>query len=79
MAEPDTPSTPPRRTARALALVIAALLAFPLAFGAFWVARESGAAHPLCGDRPGSHYPACALPPPFGTGAPPTTATGFQP
>jgi hypothetical protein len=56
------------------------VLAFPAALGVFWLARDTGASRPLCGDRPGSHYPAaCQLPAPFGSGPPTTTAGGFQP
>jgi hypothetical protein len=78
MAEPD--ATRGRvRAARPVVWLAGAALAFPAAIGLFWLARDSGAARPLCGDRPGSYYPSCQLPAPFGAGAPPTTTGGFQP
>jgi len=59
--------------------VVIVLLAVPAAAGAFWVARGTGFAAPVCGDRPGRRYPSnCTLPAPFGSGAPPTTSA-FQP
>ena len=57
-----------------VAWAVVAAIAVPASLGAFWLARDSGAAVPICGDRPGSHYPACSLPAPWGTGAPPTTS-----
>jgi len=62
------------RVRRPVVWMAAAVVAVPLSFGGFWLARHSGAAQPLCGDRPGTHYPVCQLPPPWGTGAPPTTS-----
>jgi hypothetical protein len=74
---------PDRRPLRSRAAVpvvwlIVAVVAFPASLGVFWLTRDSGLARPLCGDRPGLHYPVCQLPVPFGTGSPPTTR-GFQP
>jgi hypothetical protein len=57
-----------------LGWMAAAVAMVPASIGLFWWARDSGAARPLCGDRPGVHYPACQLPAPWGTGAPPTTS-----
>jgi len=88
VTDPATPPTgppPPERPVpggdRArwpVAWIAAALLAVPASLGLFVLARDSGAARPLCGDRPGRYYPACQLPAPWGTGAPPTT-TAFTP
>jgi hypothetical protein len=66
------------RAAWPLVWLVCAVAALPVALGLFWLARDSGAARPLCGDRPGSHYPACQLPAPWGTGTSPTTG-GFVP
>ena len=76
----DDPAPRPPRAGpgRPVGWLVVAAVAFPLSFGLFWLARDSGSARPQCGDRPGRFYPACPLPPPFGTGAPPTTA-GYQP
>ncbi len=64
-----------RRRARwPLAWMAVAVAAVPASIGVFWAARDSGAARPLCGDRPGRYYPGCQLPAPWGTGAPPTTS-----
>ena len=77
--EPGPAARPSRsRSGWPAAWVALAVASVPAAFGLFWLARDSGAAKPLCGDRPGIHYPACQLPPPWGTGAPPTTS-GFTP
>jgi hypothetical protein len=57
-----------------VAWLVAAVAMVPASIGVFWLARDSGVARPLCGDRPGVHYPACQLPAPWGTGAPPTTS-----
>jgi len=64
----------PPRLRWPVAWVVAAVVALPASLGLFWLARGSGAATPICGDRPGSHYPVCSLPSPWGTGAPPTTS-----
>jgi len=76
---PDPDPRPPRsRAAVPIVWLVAAVVAFPASLGVFWLTRDSGLARPLCGDRPGLHYPVCQLPAPFGTGSPPTTR-GFQP
>jgi hypothetical protein len=62
----------------ALLWLVVAVVAFPAALGLFWVARDHGSAAPLCGDRPGVHYPVCQLPAPWGVGSTPTTK-GFTP
>jgi len=62
----------------AAAWLAVAVAAFPAAIGVFWAARHDGSATPLCGDRPGVHYPVCQLPPPWGVRPTPTTA-GFTP
>lgn len=73
--DPSAPGGPrAERVRRPVVWMAAAVVAVPLSFGGFWLARHSGAAQPLCGDRPGTHYPVCQLPPPWGTGAPPTTS-----
>jgi len=76
--EAGGPAARPGRGAWPLASLLVAVAAFPASIGAFWWARDSGAARPLCGDRPGVHAPVCQLPAPWGTGSPPTTR-GFQP
>jgi hypothetical protein len=72
------PRRPQARMAVPVGWLIVAIAAFPASIGVFWLTRHTGSARPLCGDRPGLHYPVCQLPPPFGIGSPPTTR-GFQP
>ena len=62
----------------ALIWLAVAVVAFPVAVGLFWAARHDGSAAPLCGDRPGVHYPVCQLPAPWG-GGPTQTTRGFTP